>query len=170
MGIKEITPGDKLAKAVGSRFIKSKSGTSGIEVAFEFWQNDAKETLNWVAWLSEKALKNSLEILDDVLGCSGNDLTDSNGVFVDPKFLDYGREVKLVVELESYINENGEARAYPKIKWVNKAGGSQYSGVSPEIVKAELAAVGFKAAFLAAKKSQIPNMADKFNSKDELPF
>ena len=87
-------------------------------------------------------------MLANVLGCNGSEVVDGNGNYTDPKFLDYKREVKLVVEGEEY-----EGKIYPKIKWVNALGGSAFAGCSPEIVKNELGAIGFKAAFLAAKQA-----------------
>ena len=54
MGYKDIVDGEKTAKAIGARFIKTEKGTPGIEVAFEFEEPSTgnPERLNYVAWLS----------------------------------------------------------------------------------------------------------------------
>lgn len=182
MSYKDITEGTKTGKALAARFVKSpEKGTPGIEVAFEFMEpsTGALERLMWIGWLSERAIENTMNVLTNILGCNGNEQTDENGVFKDPKFLDYGREVALVVELEKYLDKDNNEKFSPKIKWVNTLGGSKFANVEPETVKSELAQVGFKAAFLASRGStgmpmpakEVKNYAPQTKVSDEkLPF
>ncbi len=160
MGFKDITAGNKTAKPIAARFIKAKTGTLGMEVAFKFVENGQDERLNWVGWLSSGAIENTMKTLVDVLGYNGNDAVDANGVLVDPKALDYLKEVSLVVELERYQGQDGTEKSSPKIKFVNKLGGSQFENCTPEVIKNDLHALGFKAAFLAARQSH-PQVAKK---------
>lgn len=158
MGLKDITAGDKIAHAIGARFIKSKKGTFGFEVAFEFVEpsTGGPERLSWVGWLSQNAIEKSLETLVEVLGYNGSEVTDPNGVLTDPNVLNFKKEVKLVVEMEEGRDaETGapNGKLYPRIKWVNNIGGSMYQGVQVESIKNDLGAVGFKAAFLAARQN-----------------
>ena len=158
MGYQDITVGDKVGKPVNARFIKSKNGTIGLEVAFDFVEptTDQIERQNWIGWLSAKAIENTMDTLVNVLGFNGNDLCDEEGVLLDKGALAYGKEVRLVIEIEQY-----NQKTYPKIKWVNRLGGSAFDGVAPEVVKLDLQAVGFKGAFLAAKQ-----MSDTTTAKE----
>lgn len=176
MSYKDISAGDKVARAVGARFIKAGTGTVGLEVAFDFEENGNIERLMWVAWLSEKALQNSMKTLVDVLGFNGNDQCDDNGILMDPVALDYKKQVKLVVDFEEGKDKQGNptGKSYPRIKWVNNLGGSSFSGCTPESIKNDLGALGFKAAFLAAKQNgpmtAAPSHLEPLKSPTDLPF
>lgn len=150
MSYKDVTAGEKVATIMHGRFIKSSKGTLGLEVQFEFEEpsSGTPERLNWVGWLSPAALENSMETLVNVLGFNGNDSIDDNGNLTDARALAYGEQVKLVVDIEEY---NGKQR--PRIQWVNRLGGSAFQNAPRESIKADLAAIGFKAAFLAAKQA-----------------
>jgi hypothetical protein len=166
-----MEPGTHVAKVKAARFIKSKTGTLGFEVAFIIGAE--QERMTWVGWLSPKAIDNTMRTLVDVLGFNGNDAVDANGVLTDPKALDYTREVALVIENESYTNpETGNTSVSPRIKWVNTLGGGQYAGVAPESVKNDLGACGFKAAFLAARQNAGKPRAkvDTTVNSEDVPF
>jgi hypothetical protein len=164
-----ITAGDKIGKPLAARFIKSSKGTPGIEVSFAFEESDGSpQRLNRQFWLSEAAINYSMDTLVNVLGYSGSEATDANGVMTDPKAMNFGKEVKLVVELEAYQGEDGTTRESAKIKWVNSIGGSNYTGLTAETVKNDLGAVNFRAAFLAAKQGK-PAAEPSFDS-GEIPF
>jgi hypothetical protein len=176
MGWKDITEGDKVAKAKGARYIKSKTGTEGIEISFAFEEpsTGATEHLTWVGWLSEKARARTMETLKEVLGCNGNfKARDAGGVFTDKAFLAFEKECKLVVEFEDYTNEqSGETKAYPKIKWVNSLGGSSYAGVAAQETGDGLNAL--TADFLSSRPP-VRNHAPQAHSEpafgeDEIPF
>lgn len=145
MGLKDIQAGKKVAKALKARFAKAGTGTDMIEVLFGFQENGVTERLAWQGWLSPNALERTMRTLVEVLGFNGNEANDpETHELTDPKALDWDREVELVVEIEENPNSG---KFYPRIKWVNKLGGSAFEGVAPEIVKTG----AFKAAFLAAK-------------------
>lgn len=147
MSYKDITAGNKTARMVAARVIKSEQGTTGIEVAFKFKEGESEEQLNWVGWLSPKALSNTMKTLTDVLGFNGDDqVSEKTGQFKAEAF-DLTREVQLVVEMETY-----DGKTNPRVKWVNKPGaGSGFKSLSGQSAQVELAAVGFKAAFYQAK-------------------
>lgn len=172
MGYKDITPGNKTAKAKGARFIKSKTGKLGIEVAFEFIEMPAGsvEHMTWVGWLSDAAIKYTMDTMVNVLGYNGSEEVDANGVLTDPNVLAFDRDVRLVVEDEPYVTDSGETRSSMKIKYVNSIGGSAFSGVAPQSVKSELAGVGFRAAFLSLKKSEPKSAPPEVVKDEKLPF
>lgn len=167
MGYKEITAGRKIAKPTAARFIKAQTGTLGLEIAFSFREKDAQtgaetyERINWVAWMSEKAMERSMKTLVETLGFNGDDSVDANGLLVNPQALAYGKDVELVVEMELNPNDN---KSYPRVKWVNEVGGgSAFGSLAPESIKSDLGAIGFKAKFLAAQaaaKAAKPNAAN----------
>lgn len=184
MGYKNITAGEKKAIAIAARFIKSEGkGTPGIEIIFNFEEPNTgtQESLNWVGWLSPNAKENTMDTLVNVLDCNGNvDQLDEKGVFTDPDFINYKKEVELVVELEIALDKDGKQKLdnitfdpikYPRVKWVNNVGGSLYAACAPEVVKSELANVGFRANFLALTKGKQKNQPpmNPVNIED-LPF
>lgn len=157
MSLKDVTSGDKIAKALSARLIASSKDTPGIEVAFEFEEPSTGnvERMTRAFWLSEASKQFTMETLVNVLGCNGDDTTDVHGNFTHPEFLNYGKEVKLVVELQEKTKENGDKYMWPEIKFVNSLGGSSYKGVTVETAKSILASCGFKGAFLAAKAAGV---------------
>jgi len=180
MGWKDITVGEKVAKVVGARWIKSNTGKMGLEVAFDFEEptTNGRERLNWVGWLSKDAIGNTMDTLVNVLGYNGSEDADENGVLTDKKAFNLEQEVKLVVEME--LNPNNQ-KEYPRVKWVNSMSGSGFAGVSSNTVKAELQSIGFKAAFLASKQgskgsnstTKTPDPADEVGppvDPNDLPF
>lgn len=159
-----IQPGTYVAKATAIRFVKPKN-TLGLEVRFQFKNQDGgNASLNWVGWCSDGALKNTMRTLVTVLEYDGDeeivrvDEKDPNfGMLKNQDCINRKKDVQLVIEMETY-----DGKDYPKIKWVNEIGGGQFSGASPEVVKNDLNAVGFKAAFLAIKqgKKTVPTPAE----------
>ena len=149
----------------------------GIEIAFQFDQDGSQERLNWIGWLSSAALDNTMKTLVDVLGYNGNDSINDDGVLSDPIAFKWDQLVTVVIEHETNPN-NG--KSYPKIKWVNSIGGSGFAHCNVETIKNDLNAVGFKAAFLAAKQGSTakqqsaPAVKDPFNEgagvNGKLPF
>lgn len=194
MGYYDIKAGDKIGKVVAARFIESKAGKLGMEIQFRFEEGQSFETLNWVGWLTESAMKYTMDTLVNVLGYNGSKEVDNNGVLTDKNAFE-DKEVKLVVEIDPRLNaegvhqidRNGEPIYDPRIKWVNSLGGSGFAGVQVQTLKSKLSEIQFDGAFqslrkasgkptVAAKKN-LPNHAvgaqDKepsFDSKEELPF
>jgi len=162
MSYKEITQGEKLALPVGARFIESKAGTMGMEVAFEFEEiaTGARERLNWVGWLSEKAIENTMATLVDVLGFTGDDSVDQNGHLANPNAINMLTQVRITVELEAYAG-----KTYPKIKWINRVGGISFAECKPQTIKSKLGEVNFAAHYLAQKQKSGITL-----EKVELPF
>jgi hypothetical protein len=195
MSYKDITAGDKTAKPIAARLIKSSGkGTPGVEVSFEFLEpsTGGVERLSWVGWLSPLAKEYTMDTLVNVLDSNGDDRLSAEGVF--PKgFVNTDKEVRLVVELEEAkdqdgnpkVDENGEVRVYPNIKYVNSLSGSAYAGCTPDIGKQILAETGFKASFMSmaqksGKKIKPPNHAlqpngqtappPSFDTNENIPF
>ncbi len=149
MSYNNITKGNKVARPLSARIIKSGKGTLGFEVEFSFHEESigGEERIRWTGWLSENALENTMATLVNVLGYSGNDEINEDGTLKDPNVLNWLKEVKLVIEMEEY---NGKSRA--KVKWVNALGGGGFQAAESSSLKNELKALGFTAAFLAAKQ------------------
>jgi hypothetical protein len=163
MAIINVKPGKKLARPTAARFIKSQAGTLGMEIAFSFMEpsTGVTESMNWVAWLSEKAMERSMDTLTNTLGFNGNDSCNAEGILTDPQALAFNVDVELVVEDEEY-----KGKYYPKIKWVNRVGGNSFADATPESIKSELSAIGFQGAFLAAKQKKDAEAA----TSSKVPF
>ncbi len=116
MSLKSGKHNCRVAAPSNGWFCESKTGTPGLRLPLEVTSGECKGTqVEYIAWLSHAALDRSVKTLADVFGWDGNlaalsQLVDS-GPFV-------GRECEITVEDEEY---NG--KMYPKIKWLNKAGG-----------------------------------------------
>lgn len=185
----KITAGTKTAKIVSGKFIESpKTKTMGIEVVFSFEEQEtgSRETLSWVAWLTDKAKERSMETLVDVLGYNGSEAVNDKGIFTDKNAFDFGSEVSLEVELEARLDadgnqkfKDGEPIFDARVKWVNRLGGSGFIGIQPEVLKSKLAGLGFRGLFLSAQKNsgrpkqQAPAAAaggPGVDSNEPLPF
>lgn len=148
MGFKDIVDGEKVAKPIGIRLIANKDGDKdAIEVCFEFEEPSTgnPERLYWQGWLSDAAIERTMDTLVNVLGFD-RDVALAEG-FESKKVINFENEVKLVVEGEEY-----EGKVRPKIKWVNRIGGSGFIGQTAEVAKTKLNDPRIKAAFLAAKQ------------------
>ena len=166
----------RVAAPVNGWFCESKTGTAGLRLPLEITGGECSGThVEYIAWLSQAALDRSVKTLADVFGWDGNlaalaSLVDS-GPFV-------GRECEITVEDEEY---NG--KMYPKIKWLNKAGGG--SGAKPlakDAVAEMVAKLNATAMKLAAEpKDDAPKAAPKSAPKppkdadldiapDDIPF
>lgn len=149
MGFKDITAGKKLARVAAARFVNSQKGTLGIEVAFRFKQGEVEERIQWVGWCTADAIQRTMKTLVEVLGFNGDDSVDPSTKFLKATALDMNRDVELVIEMQTY-----EGKTHPRVSWVNNpnsAGGFESPGQNQ--ISAQLSAVGFKAAFLAAKQT-----------------
>ena len=116
MSLKSGKHNCRVAAPSNGWFRESKTGTPGLRLPLEVTSGECKGTqVEYIAWLSHAALDRSVKTLADVFGWDGNlaalaSLVES-GPFV-------GRECEITVEDEEY---NG--KMYPKIKWLNNAGG-----------------------------------------------
>lgn len=146
MGYKDITEGSKTARVVAGRFIQSEKGTMGIEVAFKFKQGENEERITWVGWLTANSIQRTMTTLVDVLGFNGDDEPMPGTSDLKPGSLNTQKDVELVVEMETY-----EGKTNPRVKWVNNLGGGGFKAIAPATIKSQLNALGFKAAFFAAR-------------------
>lgn len=101
---------------------KSGTGTPHVAVMFE---DEHGDSLTWYGYLTDKALERtiaSLEILgwDPVAHDGRIDSLNGTGILE-------GNPADIVVEMESYQNE-----LRPKVKWVNRPGGSLGDGMAVE--------------------------------------
>ena len=163
MGMKNITAGTREAKVIAGRFIESKSGKSALELCFEFKEpsTQTEERLYYQAWLTDAAMPHSMKMLVEVLGYQYSEEVDADGLITKPDtFTD--KPVSIVIEMQNRkeedgvtdkLDDNGNVIQDPRIKYVNKLGGSSYVGMDALKVKSMLKATGFKASFLAATKS-----------------
>lgn len=177
MSYKDITAGDRVGTLVAARFIKSSGGTPGMELIFSFIEpsTSKEERMTYQSWLSEKSVKFSMDMLVNVLGYNGSQVTDAAGVLTDPAAFTYTRQVKLVIEQEEYQDKEGATKRSPKIKYINALGGSKFENLSPTTIKSDLDKIGFRAAFLAATQSagggnQKPPPTRATFDSDEIPF
>lgn len=163
MAFKDITEGEKTGVALAARFIKSEGGKQslGLEVSFSFEEPNTgtQETLARVFWLTKDSIKKSMETLVEVLNYNGSEETDQDGNIIDKNAISKN-PVKLVVEMDTN-EENG--KSYPKIKWVNNLGGSGFAGATKETIKSDLESVGFKGAYLAARKGNPTPQTNQVN-------
>ena len=84
------------------------NATPAVSVDFVFSDPELGKII-WDGWLTDAAADRTLEALR-YCGWEGTDINDLQGLDAN--------EVELVIEQEDY---NG--RSYPKVKWVNRAGG-----------------------------------------------
>lgn len=122
-------------EASNARLIESpKTGTPGVEIDFT---NEHGEQLSGVLWLTEKALKRSVESLRH-MGWRGDDLSDLSTVGL--------KKCQIVVD----SNEYG-----PNVKWVNannsQGGGEGFKPMADDAKKR----------FAAAMRGQIVGVAGK---------
>ena len=146
-----MTAGKKKARTLGARFIQSKKGTIGIEVAFKTDEG----LINWVGWLSEAAAERTMATLTDVLGFNGDDTLKPGTSQLKSESLDLKREVELDIQPEVY-----EGKERLKVAWVNLPGMSAgFEALTPEVVQGTLKSIGFKALYLAHKGEGGPVVA-----------
>jgi len=124
-----IEAGKYRAKATGQVVLgtSEKKGTPFIELYFrviDVYPDGVEganhgEEVRWTSYFTEATSKRTIEALQ-YCGWSGEDLSE----FADGELhgLDTN-EIQIVVEVESYTNDQGEERATPKVQWVNKLGG-----------------------------------------------
>jgi len=84
------------------------NSTTAVSIKFHF-EDPELGSIVWDGWLTEKTFDRTIESLR-YCGWEGNDLSELHGLDAN--------DVDLVIEQEEY-----EGRTYPKVKWVNRAGG-----------------------------------------------
>lgn len=158
------------AKPVEAMIGKSnKKNTPFVGVMFEVVGGDFNgQRLKWEGFLTEKTAERTIESLQHC-GWTGDDLS----IFSRPegsKVLT--TEVELVVEMEAYQGDDPSkaGREYPKVQWVNRAGGGpKFAGAAVD--PAEAAAFGQKFRGLAlALKAKHGETSSTKSIDDEIPF
>jgi hypothetical protein len=166
MSLKDVKPGQYIAKAIDGVFNNNKEGTAPrIEVRFEFEHGPdnakVKDKIIKKMFLGEKPGKDGLTMTErafnTLYGILGLDeskpfirLTDGSDYF-DEKML-ANKQVQITIELQTdkhgaVVNDkNGDP--YREVSWVNELGGGQLSGVSVQQVVGN---IDLKAAAAAAR-------------------
>ena len=178
-----ISAGNKIAKASGIRIITTEKKSVAFEVAFDFQEEGSNQRLYWQGWIKnkdggtdamERTIKTLIEVLDydgcqDVVNVPEGDIR--KGMLVNQDCINRKKDVQIVVEHENFVGNDGKNHVKAKIKWVNNIGGGSFAGVTPEIAKNELGAIGFKAMFQAMKGSA-PKAAEPAPTftQDDLPY
>lgn len=136
-----IGTGSFIAKAAAPlEFVKSpEKGTPGVKVQVELKAGpNSGERIEWIGWLTDATTQRTGESLS----LMGYDGSDPSSVM--------GKEFVAVVEHESYTNKAGEAKARPRVAWINdpSGGGRMDPMTAPEVAGAK---ERLKSAMLAAK-------------------
>lgn len=160
------------AKAIQARLINARSGNQGIEVEFKLDEPspEGRTIMHWVGWLGANTIERTMKTLTDALGSNGSEEVNQLGIFTDPDFFDKDRTVTLSLGYDYFTNDDGKEIQVEKIMFVN-SGGSKFESISKGEAKQVFANVGFKAAFLAAKKkANNDNPPPQTNTNEEVPF
>jgi hypothetical protein len=198
MGYKDIKPGKYIAKPIAGKIGNSaEKGTPGFAVKFEFDRGDGnKEQLAWTGWLTMtegKDGKTPMERTMETLALCGYDETKGNlpDGSVPQDYFDSKAEVEIVVEIEKYTAKDGTEKEAPRIKWVNKPGGSGFGLSDTQSVSNTLAGIDIKKEMMVARQklglkttapvknyapqtaaaaSVRPGMAPTIDASEEIPF
>ncbi len=152
MAFKDIVPGTYEGKVISGKFGQSgEKKTPGVGVEIEFMCNGVPERLWWTGWLSAAAQEKTVEQLI-FLGYDTDSGNEPDGTILVGKHIDPTVEFKIVVEMEEY-EKDGQTKTAPKIKWINRPGGSQLATMEVKEVSAMMAAVDIKKLGAAARAS-----------------
>jgi len=173
-----IPEGKYLAKAVGGKYgLSNEKKTPGVAVTLEFKVSDKVERLFWKGWFSEKTTERTIEALA-LMGFDEFKSVGPDGSFGASHF--DGSEVDIIVENESFVGSDGQTKVTPKIKWINKPGGTSFGFAENVEVKTVLAGIDLKKELMVARqklgirksasKPVIKNHAPVFDSDEQLPF
>jgi hypothetical protein len=138
-----IEAGTYKARATGHCVLgESKNkGTPFIELYFSIvgGPNNGAQ-VRWSSYFTDTPGKDKMTVSDrtikamQVMGWKGDDLSE----FSDGELHGLGdNEVSIVVDLESYENDEGETKTVPRVQWVNSAQG--YLNVEQSMSKAAAA-------------------------------
>ncbi len=157
-----ITASAYKAKACGECVLgtSKNKGTPFLEFYFQIIGGEnAGGRVRWTGYFTENTNERSIQSLQ-ICGWRGEDLSE----FADGNLhgLD-SNEVEIVVELETYTNDNGDEKTRPRVAWVNRAGGF----LNTESAMNEEAAQSFgdrmRGLVLAMKKKNPPKDDTSFN-------
>jgi len=173
-----IPEGKYLAKAVGGKYgLSNEKKTPGVALTLEFKVGDKVERLVWKGWFSEKTTERTIETLA-IMGFDEFKSVQTDGSF-GPENFD-NSEVDITVEHESFVGSDGQPKVAPKIKWINKPGGTGFGFAENVEVKTVLAGIDLKKELMVARqklgikksasKPVVKNHAPGFDSDETLPF
>lgn len=166
-----IAEGKYLAKAIGGKYgVSSEKKTPGVAVTVEFTYENKPHQLTWRGWFSEKTSERTIEALA-IMGFDESKAVGQEG-FGREHF--DGSEFEIVVEHESFVGQDGTQKVSPKVKWVNRVGGSSFGFADNVEVKSVLAGIDLKKEMLVARqklglKKQVKNHAPTL-ADEEIPF
>lgn len=132
--------------------ISRTKGTPFVGVIFRVADGPyAGQTVKWDGWLTERTAKRTIESLQHC-GWTGDDIS----VFASGALNGIDKnEVSLVVEMEDYqgTDEAKRGKKYPKVQWVNRAGGgSRFGGTAMNVAQAAAFGAKFRAVALELKQ------------------
>ena len=147
--------GKFLAKAISYNFGMSPAkGTPGCAVMFEVTKGEhAGATVSWAGWFTDKTAERAIESLEH-MGWRGDDPQTAT-------VEDLPNEVEIVVEVETWTNDEGRAIETSKVQWVNKVGAG---------VKLAAMGAGDSAAFASKMKGLVLGMRSKKPSDKATDF
>lgn len=117
-----ITAGTYKARVDGECVLgaSKNKGTPFIEFYLKILEGEnTGGYVKWTGYFTENTNERAIQSLQ-ICGWTGDDLSE----FSDGQLhgLDTN-EVSIVVELESYENDEGETKTHPKVQWINRVGG-----------------------------------------------
>ena len=169
MAFKDIKPGTYRAKAIGGGFFKSdNAGTPGVKLTMSFNHEGSEETITWTGWLRGKTEESTEKVMTrttDSLNLVGwNGQHNPDGLIPAENF--DGSEVEIVIEEESYMGSDGTPKVSKKASWINKIGGSSFTGSAPSEISSMMAGLDLKKQMMASKArlgmKQLKNHAPQF--------
>lgn len=111
-------PGKYKARAVRGGMGESRNGTPQIGIEFAYEQDGVEQKIWWIGFLTEKALKHTLEKLA-VVEFTGDDAFPEGAINTT-------KEVEIVIEEQVY-----EGKTQYKVAWINEVGGGKFAGLQP---------------------------------------
>lgn len=117
------------ARAKSWALAEAKTGSVQVAVLFELLtEGMVGQTITWYGFWTDKTWERTVESLK-YCGWEGDDPSDLQGLDKN--------EVDLVVENESYEDEQGITRTRPRVRWVNRPGGLAIAApLAPDKAKA----------------------------------
>jgi hypothetical protein len=145
-------------------------GTPFVGIYFKVTEGEfAGQLIKWEGWLTEKTAERVIESLQHC-GWRGDDMSElprnPNGLT--------DNEVEIVVEMEPYNGDDPDkqGKSYPKVQWVNRAGGKpKFAGESMDVAQAAAFGKRFRGLAIALKtKAGVTPSKSSNTNADDLPF
>jgi hypothetical protein len=147
-------------------------GTPFVGLYFKVTEGEfAGQLIKWEGWMTANTAERVLQSLQ-YCGWRGDDISElprnPNGLC--------DNEVEIVVEMEPYTGDDPDkqGKSYPKVQWVNRAGGKpKFAGDAMDVAQAAAFGQKFRglAMALKAKAGAVPsNTTSKSTGTDDIPF